>query len=168
MLLAMNEKVIEQRQSEGGFYGSLGWQHSIRIKSRLWLEFISRWLYNQDWIRQALGSYNRMDDYEEKFGITEAALKDISFYSAPRAVYPDGSQTPWVFTAIDPFLVIQDMLCEAGTKKIPGEIFITDVNKVSENMIEWTVYVSPFKNETEINPHVMEILKGNEKAKGSL
>lgn len=165
LLIGMNEKVIDQRANANGFYGTLGWNRSVRVKSRLWFEFISRWLYDPEWIRKAMGSYNRMDEYEEKFGLTEAALKDISFYAAPRAVYPDGSKTPWVLTAIDPYLVIQDMLCEAGTKKVPGEIMITDVNQVSENMIEWTVHVSPFKNEAEINPHVMQILRGEEKVK---
>jgi hypothetical protein len=56
-------------------------------------------------------------------------------------------------------------LTDVNTGKVPGRIQINDIYPISKEIVEFVVYVHPAQMKTRENPHVRQILLGEEKPK---
>lgn len=161
--IAFSDDVIEQNK-DLGWYGKIGEGGSnVRIVKSLFDEMIQRYQYNRKDIDKWLKSYKNLEELEEALGMTEAFINDIKEYSIPQRVKA-GTES-WVIFSAAAENVIYDMMSERGTDRIPGKIRIQDVYPISKDVVEWTIYMYPNEMDLKENPHVRQILMGEEKAK---
>lgn len=162
--IAFSENIIEKKQ-DLGWYGNIGESaNNVRIQEGIMNGLIKKYQYNTDEINSWLKNYKTLEELEESFGMTEAYIKDIQMYSTPQRIKADGKET-WIICAAAAENVIADMLTDVSTGKVPGRIQIQDVYPISKDIVEFVIYVHPAQMKVRENPHVRQILLGEEKPK---
>jgi hypothetical protein len=162
--IAFSENVIEKKE-DLGWYGSIGENGSnVKIHASIMQNLINKYQYNRKEIEAWLKNYKTLEELEEGLGMTEAYINDLRMYSIPQRVKTDNNES-WIIFAAAAENVIEDMLTDPTTNKVPGRIQIQDVYPISKEIVEFVVYVHPTQMKLRENPHVRQILLGEEKPK---
>lgn len=162
--IAFSDNVVEQ-STDLGWYGKIGESTgNVHIIKSLFKEIIERYQYDRKKVDEWLKSYKTLEELEEGLGMTEAYIEDIRMYCSPRRVQTNTNES-WIFFAAAAESVIQDMLTEVTTNKIAGRMHIQDVYPISKEVVEFIVYINPSEMRLRENPHVRQILMGEEKPK---
>lgn len=162
--IAFSEEIVEKKE-DLGFYGKLIESSTTpRIQPTIYQNMIRMYGYNPKEIDSWTHSYKNMEELEESLGITEAYLEDIKRYATPRMV-EDNSKKKWIIFSADAANIIADMLTDTRTNEVCGRIQIQDVYQISKDIIEFIVYVHPKQMTLKENPHIRQILLGEEKPK---
>lgn len=162
--IAFSEEIVEKKE-DLGFYGKLVESNfSPRIQPSIYQNLIRMYGYTPKEINSWLDSYKNMEELEEGLGITEAYLDDLKRYATPRMIESNDNQK-WIIFSADAANVITDMLTDINSNEPIGRIQIQDVYQISKDIIEFIVYVHPTAMKLKENPHVRQILLGEEKPK---
>lgn len=162
--IAFSEHVIEQK-TDLGWYGEIGNTDSnVKLQQGIMNGLIKKYQYNRKQIDAWLKDYKLLEDLEENFGITEAYLNDLRMYAIPQRIKADDNAS-WIIFAAAAENVIIDMLTEVGTNVTPGCVRIHDVYPMTKDIIEFVIHIHPNEMKDHENPHVRQILLGEEKPK---
>lgn len=162
--IAFSENVIEKKQ-DLGWYGSIGENaNNVTLHEGIMKGLINKYRYNRKTIEGWLKDYKILEELEEAFGMTEAYINDLRMYSIPQRIKTDNNES-WIIFAAAAEDVIADMLTDKNSGKIPGRIQIQDVYPISKDIVEFVIYVHPAQMKLRENPHVRQILLGEEKPK---
>jgi hypothetical protein len=162
--IAFSEEVI-QKNGDGGWFAKIGESDSnVRFIESMFPEIIQKYGYNRKQIEGWLKSYKNLEELENSFGMTEPYINDLKLYSTPQRVKTRDGKV-WVMFAAAPENIIRDMLSDPDSNKPYGRIQIQDVYSLNNDVVEYVVYVHPAETELRENPHVRQILMGEEKAK---
>lgn len=160
--IALSEHAVEKKD-DLGWYGKIGESTSnVRVVESLFKQIIQRYQYNRKEVEKWLKSYKNLEELEEGLGMTEAYINDLRMYSIPRRVQTTDKES-WIIFSAAAENVIRDMLTDVTTDKLPGKMLIQDVYPISKEVVEFVVYVNPSEIVTKENPHVRQILLGEEK-----
>lgn len=162
--IAFSENVIEQKD-DLGWYGKIGEStENVRVVESIFKGIIEKYQYNRKEIEGWMKSYKTLEELEDGLGMTEAYINDIRMYSTPRRVQTTNKES-WIIFSAAAENVIQDMLTDASTNKVSGRILIQDIYPISKEVVEFIVHVNPAEMKLRENPHVRQILMGEEKPK---
>lgn len=183
--IGFSSEVIKNNQ-DYGWYGKIGESfENVMVIDKLWKDFIKRYQYNQDMINEWLKSYKKMEKLEEGLGITEQFLAELKQYRRPLGIRTNNREV-WVFFMAAPEMILSDMfmkpeyvLDENGEYKLDektkkpiivyrksaGRIEIKDIISISKDVIEYKIHLHPEEIVTKVNPHVLQILSGEDKKK---
>ena len=162
--IAFSDNVLEHKD-DAGWFGKIGeTSDNLRFVSSLFQAIIKRYKFNAEAINGWLESYKVLEELEDAFGMTEKYINELKAYATPQRVMTTANE-PWVIFAAAAEKVIEDMLSDPDTDKPIGRIQIQDVYMVSKDVVEFVVYVHPADMNLKENPHVRQILLGEEKAK---
>lgn len=162
--IAFSENVMEQKD-DNGWFGKIGDTGShVRVVKGLFENIIQMYKYDPKEINQWLSSYKVLEELEEMFGLTEPYIRDLQKYSTPCRVKTTDNQY-WIIFSAAANKVIKDMLTEIHTNTPIGRIQIQDIHPISKDMCEFIVYVHPEDMKLQENPHVRQIMLGEEKPK---
>lgn len=162
--IAFSENVIEKNQ-DLGWFGSIGENGSnLRLHQGIMKGLINKYQYNRKEVESWLKNYKTLEELEEAFGMTEAYINDLRMYTVPQRIKAGESES-WIIFAAATENVIKDYLTDTTTNKIPGRIEIKDVYPVSKDIVQYVVYIHPEQTQVRENPHVRQILLGEEKPK---
>ena len=125
---------------------------------------INKYQYSRKKVESWLKDYKILEELEESFGMTEAYINDIYAYTVPRRIKTENKET-WIIFAAAAESIIADMLTDKSTNMLPGTIRIKDAYPMSKDIVEFEVYIHPNQMEVKENPHVRQILLGEEKPK---
>ncbi len=164
MRVGFSEHIIEEAKSDGWF-GRVGEINGTsRIKKTMFENIIRRYSYNRKEVESWLKSYKRMEDLEENLGMTEPFITDILKYCTPQRVRTTDKED-WIIFSLAPENVISDMLTPIDEGEKPGRIQIADIYQINKDNVEYVVYVHPAEMKLKENPHVRQILLGEDKKK---
>lgn len=162
--IAFSDNVVE-KNADLGWYGKIGENTgNVRVVQSLMKGLIKKYQYDRKVIETWLKDYKLLEELEDGLGMTEAYIEDLRFYSSPRRIQSNTDES-WIIFAAAAENVIQDMLTESGTDKVPGRIQIQDVVPISKEIVEFTVYLNPDEVKLRENPYLRQILLGEEKPK---
>lgn len=162
--IAFSEEIVEKKE-DLGFYGKIGESNlAPRIQPSIYQNLIRMYGYSPKEIDEWTHSYKNMEELEDGLGITEAYLEDLKRYATPRMIESNDNQK-WIIFSADAANVIADMLTDITTNEVAGRIQIQDVYQISKDIIEFIIYVHPKTMKLKENPHVRQILLGEEKPK---
>lgn len=162
--IAFSDNIIE-RKDELGWYGKIGENNGeVRVVESLYSGIIRRYQYDRRAIEGWMKSYKTLEELEEGLGMTEAYINDLRLYSTPQRV-PTSTKESWVIFSAAPENIIADMLQDQNSGKLPGRIIIQDVIPINKDVVEFTVHLNPSDMKLRENPHVRQILLGEEKPK---
>lgn len=162
--IAFSENIIEKKD-DLGWYGKIGESTgNVRVVESLFKEIILRYQYQRKEIEGWMKSYKNLEELEDGLGMTEAYINDIRMYSTPQRVQTTNKES-WIIFSAAAENVIQDMLTDSSTNKLSGRIQIQDVYPINKEIVEFVVYVNPAEMKLRENPHVRQILMGEEKPK---
>lgn len=162
--IAFSENVIEKKQ-DLGWYGSIGDNGSnVKLHEGIMKNLINKYQYNRKEIEAWLKNYKTLEELEEGLGMTEAYINDLRMYSVPQRIKANDKEN-WIIFAAAAENVITDMLTDPETNTIPGRIQIKDVYPISKDIVEFIIYIHPAQMKLRENPHVRQILLGEEKPK---
>lgn len=162
--IAFSDSCID-RKTDTSWYTQIGEADgNVRIVESLFKGIINKYSYDKKVISNWMKSYKLLEELEDSFGMTEAYLNDLKMYATPRLIQATNKEN-WVFFSAAPEKVISDYLTEVSTNTLPGRLEIKDVKSINKDMVEFVVYLYPGDIKLEENPHVRQILLGEEKAK---
>ena len=162
--IAFSDNIVEQRE-DYGWYGAVGENGSnVKLHSSIMKHIIDKFKYNRKQIEGWLKNYKALEELEDGLGMTEAYINDIRLYATPQLIKADGKEN-WIFFSAAPENIIADMLTNPNTGNVQGRIQIQDVYPISKDIVEFVVYVHPTQMKFRENPHVRQILNGEEKPK---
>ena len=162
--IAFSENIIEKKQ-DLGWYGNIGeTANNVKLQEGIMKGLINKYQYNRKEIEAWLKNYKTLEELEEGLGMTEAYIRDLHMYSVPQRIKANGDES-WIIFAAAAENVIEDMLTDKNTGKVPGRIQIQDVYPISKDIVEFVIYVHPAQMKVRENPHVRQILLGEEKPK---
>lgn len=162
--IALSDHVVEKKE-DLGWYGKIGESSSnVQIIENVTKKFIQRFQYHRQDIELWMKNYKSLEELEEALGMTEAYINDLKTYSTPHRIL-DINKESWIIFAGAPENVIKDMFIDPSTEQVAGKIQIKDVYPISEEVVEWTVHLYPSETQAKDNPHVRQILMGNQKFK---
>lgn len=162
--IAFSDNVVEQNE-DAGWFGKIGENNgNVRIVPSLFQEIISRYQYNRKELDAWMKDYKTLEELEENLGMTEAYLNDIKMYATPQRILTV-TKEPWIIFSAAAENVISDMLTDPTDNKPIGRIQIQDVYPISKDIVEFLIYIHPEEMKLKENPHVRQILLGEEKAK---
>ena len=166
--IAFSENIIKNK-NDLGWFGKIGEnENNLKLHEGIMKGLIDRYKYDYKMIEAWLKDYKTMEELENAFGMTEAYIRDLYMYSIPRKIEANKSaknNESWIIFSAAPENIIRDFLTDKTTNKLPGSIRIHDVTPVTKEIVQYTVYVYPEQVETKENPHVRQILLGEEKPK---
>lgn len=166
--IAFSDAIIEKKD-DMGWYGKIGEDNSnVHVVKSLFLNIIKKYAYNKDDINKWMHSYKTMDELEEAFGMTETYLNDLREYSSPKRIKTaskDSGTSSWIIFAAAAENILEDMLTDVTTGEVAGRLEVADVYPVSKDVVEFLVYLHPKELKMVENPHVRQILLGEEKPK---
>lgn len=163
--VAFSEEILDKKDVDSGWFGKIGdTATNIHIVNSLFTGIIQRYQYKKKDIDEWLKNYETLEKIEEAIGVDERFINSLRMYATPQRI-PVANSDPWIVFSAAAENVIQDMLTEANTDKPTGRIQIMDTYLVSKGVVEFLVYV--YSNEVKLreNPHVRQILLGEEKPK---
>ena len=96
--------------------------------------------------------------------MNEAYLNDLKMYATPQRILTTNNE-PWIIFSAAAENVISDMLTDPTNNEPIGRIQIQDVYPISKDIVEFLIYIHPLEMKLKENPHVRQILLGEEKAK---
>lgn len=162
--IAFSEHILEKKD-ELGWYGKIGESSdNMRIQQSMFQNLIQLYRYNPKDIDAWVKSYKNLEELEEGLGMTESYINDLRMYSRPQRVKTTGTDS-WIIFAAAAENVLRDMLTDPKTGRVPGRIQIQDVYPISKDNVEFVVYLHPAEMNLRENPHVRQILMGEEKPK---
>jgi hypothetical protein len=162
--IGFSENVVEEK-TDLGWYGEIGDTGSnVKLQKGIMNGLIKQYQYNRKEIDRWLKDYKTLEELEEGLGMTEAYINDLRMYAVPQRIKADNNEN-WIIFAAAAENVIADMLTETGTNVVPGRIQINDVYPISKDIVEFVIYVHPTQMKVRENPHVRQILLGEEKPK---
>ena len=153
-------------------HGKLGWfdtigenNDNINFHEGILNGLINRYKYNYKTIDAWLKSYDTLEQLENAFGMTESYINDLRMYAIPRRIKDHNEQRDWFVFSAAAENVIVDFLTDKNTNKVPGRIKIEDIYPISKDIVQFIVHVYPEQKQVKDNPHVRQILLGEEKPK---
>lgn len=162
--IAFSDKAVVQ-DSDLGWYGKLGEStDNVKVVPTLFTNIIQKYQYNRKEVDKWMNNYKILEELEEGLGMTEAYISDLRLYATPRRVQTTTNES-WIIFSAAAENVIRDMLTEVESDKLIGNLVIQDVYPVSKEIVEFIVYVNPTEMVLKENPHVRQILLGEEKPK---
>lgn len=163
--IAFSDAALEKKDEDLGWYGKIGeGAGDVHMVRSLFQEIITRYQYKREDIDKWVKSYKTLEELEDALGMTEAYLNDIRMYCTPRRVKTTDKES-WILFSAAAENVIADILTEVTSNKISGAMKIKDVYPVSSTVVNWVVEIDPLRTELKENPHVRQILLGEEKPK---
>lgn len=162
--IAFSDNAIEKKE-DLGWYGKIGESTgNVRVIESLFKEIIQRYQYNRKEIDSWMKSYKTLEELEDGLGMTEAYINDLRMYSTPQRVQTTDRES-WIIFSAAAENVIKDMLTSQVTNRLPGRIQIQDVYPITKDIVEFCVYLNTSEVQMRENPHVRQILMGEEKPK---
>jgi len=172
--IAFSDNVIEKKE-DLGWYGNIGDNGSnVKMHPSIMKKLIDKYKYDRKQVEAWMKNYKTLEELEDTLGMTEAYINDLYTYTIPQRVKADNNEN-WIIFAAAAENVIADMLSEKTAddddpnkheiNKPIGRIQIQDVYPISKDIVEFVVYVHPAKMKLRENPHVRQILLGEEKPK---
>lgn len=164
--IAFSDNVIKQ-QDNLGWFGAIGENsNNVKFHEGILNGLINKFKYDRKMVESWLKDYKILEELEDSFGMTEAYIKDLAMYTTPQRVKANsGDKKPWIIFSAAAENVINDFLTDKTTNKVPGHIEIKDVYPISKEIVQFVVYVHPEQTQVRENPHVRQILLGEEKPK---
>ncbi len=163
--IAFSDHILEKK-GDDGWYGKIGETNSnIQIVQSMFDNIIRRYRYDRKAIEGWLKSYKNLEELEEALGMTEKYINDLRLYSTPQRVSTANKES-WIIFSAAAENVIMDMLSDPATGRPQGRVQIQDVYRISKDVVEFLIYVHPTEIKLKENPHVRQILLGEEKPKG--
>lgn len=162
--IAFSHHAIEKK-SDHGWFDKIGETGSnVRLVNDIFANVIQRYSFSRKNIDTWLGDYKILESLEDAFGITEEYLKDIRTYCVPQLV-PTNNGDDWIIFAASAESVITDMLTDVDSNKVDGSIKIVDVQRISNDSVEFTVHLNPAETVLKEDPIVRQMLLGEKKLK---
>lgn len=162
--IAFSENVIEKK-NDFGWYGKIGESDdNIRFIPSMFHNIIKMYQYNPNDVNAWLKSYKTLEELEDSLGITEAFINDLRMYVKPQRI-KSTDKSNWIIFAAAAENVIRDILTDVETNAVDGRIEIRDIYPISKDNVEFLIYVHPSQMDYKENPHVRQILLGEEKPK---
>ena len=161
--IAFSDKIID-KGVDLGWYGKIGESsESCNIKPSMFKNIIEKYSYNPKDVKAWLDSYKNLEKLEIRHGMTEEYINDLNKFARPRRITANNGEA-WIIFAAAPENIIKDMLTDPKTNMLPGRIEISNPYEVSEGGdVEYVVYLHPGEVTYNDNPHVRQILLGEEK-----
>ena len=160
--IAFSEDIVEQKNDEGWF-GKIGESgDNLRFQQSIFENLIKKYEYNQKDLEAWLKSYKNLEALEEALGMTEDFINDIKAYAKPQRITTQNNEK-WIVFSAAAENVIADMLTDVNTGEVPGRIEIQQVYPLTKDIVEFIVYLHPSEMKYRDNPHVRQILIGEEK-----
>ena len=161
--IAFSNEVIE-KNSDQGWFGKIGENGSnVRVVNSLFNNLIRMYQYNKKEIDSWLKSYKTLEELEETLGMTEAYINDLRMYATPQRIKSNNED--WIIFSAATENVLTDMLTDVETGKVPGKMIIHDIFRISEDIVGFEIHLYPENRVMKEDPHVRQILLGEEKAK---
>lgn len=160
--IAFSEEILENK-TDLGWYGKIAESpDNIRIQPSMFQNLIKLYGYNSEDVDSWLKSYQKLEELEETFGMTESYIRELKSFVNPQRIKGNDNST-WVIFGAAVENVITDMMTDPNTGHVPGRIQIEDVYEVNKDIVEFLVYLHPAEMKLRENPHVRQILMGDEK-----
>lgn len=161
--IAFSNEIIE-KNSDQGWFGKIGENGSnVRVVNSLFNNLIRMYQYNKKEIDSWLKSYKNLEELEETLGMTEAYINDLRMYATPQRIKSNNED--WIIFSAAAENVLTDMLTDVETGKVPGKMIIHDIFPISKDIVEFVIHLYPENRVMKEDPHVRQILLGEEKAK---
>lgn len=162
--IAFSEHIVEKKD-DLGWYGKIGESSdNLRIQPSMFQNLFQMYRYDPKNIDAWLKSYKNLEELEDALGITEDYINELRMYAKPQRVFTDNKE-PWIIFSAAAENVIADMLTDVNTQRPAGRIEIRDIYPINKDNVEFLVYVHPQEVQINENPHVRQILTGEEKIK---
>lgn len=162
--IAFSEHILEKKD-DLGWYGKIGESsESFRVQPSMFQNLFQMYKYDMKAIDAWLGSYKNLEELEEALGMTEDYIKELKMYAKPQRIMTNANES-WIFFSAAAENVIADMLTDTNSQKVIGRIEIRDIYPISKDNVEFLVYVHPSEVKMTENPHVRQLLTGEEKPK---
>lgn len=156
---------IVEKKDDLGWYGKIGESSdNLRIQPSMFQNIFQMYHYDVKNIDAWLKSYKNLEELEDALGITEDYINELKMFAKPQRVFTNNKE-PWIIFSAAAENVIRDMLTDVQTQRPAGRIEIRDIYPISKDNVEFLVYVHPQEIELTENPHVRQILTGEEKPK---
>jgi hypothetical protein len=156
-LISFSEHVLDRKNNS--FYSRIGESgDSPRFVESVYNEFIKRYQFDIKDLDNRLNNYKKMEDLEERFGMSEKFLQQLQYYARPRRADPSrGTKTEWVVFAAVTKKIIEDMLSNSKNE-VDGVVEIHNIRKINDHNIEFTVYVHQGDVKLTENPLARELI----------
>lgn len=160
--IAFSEDILEKKEDLGWFGKIAESGDNLKIQPSMFQNIIKLYGYNSRDIDEWMRSYKNLEDLEESLGLTEVYLRELREFVTPQRVKTkDGIS--WIIFAAAAENIIGDMLTNPNTGVVDGKIQIQDVYEVNKDIVEFLVYLHPAEMKLYENPHVRQILAGDDK-----
>lgn len=165
--IGFSHHVLPNDGEDDSWFRQLGESGSnVMVVKDLWDHLINRWRYDPKFVDDWLKSYKRLEQLEDGLGITEAFINEIKEFNRPRGIKVPGTNDVWVTFMASPEKILNDFFSDPVTGKLAGRISVADIVQVSKppkEVVNYKIFMNPYQVETTENPHVRQILSGNEK-----
>ena len=162
--IAFSEHIIEKKD-DLGWYGKIGESsENLRIQPSMFQNLFQMYRYDPKNIDAWLKSYKNLEELEDALGINEEYINELKLYARPQRIFAENKES-WIIFSAAAENVIADMLTDTTTQRPAGRIEIRDIYPISKDNVEFLVYVHPQEVQMTENPHVRQILTGEEKPK---
>ena len=161
--IAFSEEVVEKNLPDG-FFSKIGNDSSnVRIVKDIWVEMIQKYKFDKDEIEGYLSSYKKLEELEDKFGITEKYLEDVKLYTTPRR-FTTTNKESWIVFSARADKIISNMLEDIDTDALNGFLEISSVNVINQSLVEFIVYIHPnVMGKNKDNLYVRKMMESDSK-----
>lgn len=163
-MIAFSHHVIKNN-GDGGWFQQIGETgDNVMLVDSLFNNMIRRWCYDPKYLNEWLNSYKKLEKLEDGFGMDEKFINDLKVFSKPRGIKTRNNDI-WVFFMASPEAILQDYFSDVKSGNVAGKLEIRDIRLLSKDIIEYDITLDPNNIILTDNPHVRQILSGEEKIK---
>ena len=164
LLIGMSDDVVEDA-GDNSWVASIGRDTTnVRIIKEMFNAIVGRFRFDPKKVASWMKDYEVKEHLEEQFGITDDYIGELKKYSVPQR-FTGGDKKGWIMFAAAPEKIIQDMLTDPDTGRVPGKLSIVDTIPVSSGVVEYVVYLNPKDLDLSEKDNVRKIMEGELKGK---
>ena len=160
--IAMTDNVLENKNEDNFYERIANIQEHLRFQPSVFANIINLYKYNPELVSKWAKDYKILEMLENKFGMNEKFISDIREFAVPKAV-PDSTGRKWIIFAARAEAIIEDMVTDVSTNTVPGKMQIMDIIQISQDLVEFIVYLYPQAMNLSENTYVRQILTGENK-----
>lgn len=151
---------VQEGYGKDGWFERLGESSDVQFIKSIKSYIIDKWSYDKKQIDSILNSYKKLERFEDGLGMSEAFINEIRQFSIPRSIKVADSKDSWIFFMASPEKILYDFFSDPKTKKLKGNLKVTDIVPISKDIIKYIITFDPYVATTTENPHVRQILSG--------
>lgn len=161
MMIALSANILEKQANHAWLSGLIGSSlDGSRIVENVWNLIVKRYKYDSNGLKAYWKSPKMMERINDVYGLTDSDFETLIKSSTPYTTSSKSGNVEWIMFAARADKIIENMLEDPDTNKVPGSLHIVQTVPITKDNVEFICHLYEGEKRVVYNTEIRELLVG--------